>query len=113
MNAPAKHNHTIHQNQCHFGWNNANKPVVQAKPGETIEFHPLDASAGQITPTSVVADVPKIDFAKVNPVAGPVYVDGRGSGCSPISSRSRRCTSGNTIRSRWRRRCTGRAGAYR
>ncbi len=50
MNAPAKHNHTIHQNQCHFGWNNANKPVVQAKPGETIEFHPLDASAGQITP---------------------------------------------------------------
>ena len=48
MNAPAKHNHTIHQNQCHFGWNNANKPVVQAKPGETIEFHPLDASAGPV-----------------------------------------------------------------
>ena len=76
MNIPTKHSHTIHQNQCHFGWNNANKPVVQARPGETIEFHPMDASAGQITQQSTVADVPKLDFARVNPVAGPVYVDG-------------------------------------
>ncbi len=74
MNVPAKH--TIHETQCHFGWNNANKPVVHAAPGEVIEFHPLDASAGQITRTSTVADVPKIDFSRVNPVAGPVYIDG-------------------------------------
>jgi acetamidase/formamidase len=74
MNVPAKH--TIHETQCHFGWNNANKPVVHAAPGEVIEFHPLDASAGQITRTSTVAGVPKIDFSRVNPVAGPVYIDG-------------------------------------
>jgi acetamidase/formamidase len=36
----------------------------------------MDASAGQITQKSTVADVPKLDFARVNPVAGPVYVDG-------------------------------------
>src|SRR5215813_3492358 len=76
MNIPTKHSHTIHQNQSHFGWNNANKPVVGAAPGESIEFHPMDASAGQITQASTVADVPKIDFAKVNPVVGPVYIDG-------------------------------------
>jgi acetamidase/formamidase len=74
MNVPAKH--TIHETQCHFGWNNANKPVVHAAPGEVIEFHPLDASAGQITRASTVADVPKLDFSRVNPVAGPVYIDG-------------------------------------
>ena len=39
MNIPTRHSHTIHQNQCHYGWNNANEPVVQAMPGETIEFH--------------------------------------------------------------------------
>ncbi|MGH9201695.1 MAG: acetamidase/formamidase family protein, partial [Vicinamibacterales bacterium] len=49
---------------------------VQAKPGEIIEFHPMDASAGQITQKSTVADVAKLDFARVNPVAGPVHVDG-------------------------------------
>ena len=36
----------------------------------------MDASAGQITQKSTVADVPALDFATVNPVAGPVYVDG-------------------------------------
>ncbi|MEZ5923119.1 MAG: acetamidase/formamidase family protein [Hyphomicrobiaceae bacterium] len=70
------HNHTIHQHQCHFGWNNANQPVVMARPGETIEFHPVDSSGGQLTPASTVADIAKLDFGKVNPVAGPVYIDG-------------------------------------
>jgi acetamidase/formamidase len=70
-----KHNHhTIHE--CHFGWSNANKPEVRIAPGETIEFHPVDSSGGQITETSTLDDLGKLDFAKVNPVAGPVYVDG-------------------------------------
>ncbi|MBL8906642.1 MAG: acetamidase/formamidase family protein [Rhizobiales bacterium] len=70
------HNHTIHNHQCHFGWDNSNKPVVKAKPGETIEFHPVDSSGGQLNPKSTVADVVALDFAKVNPVAGPVFIDG-------------------------------------
>ena len=73
---PHHHNHTIHQHQSHFGWDNANKPVVTIAPGETVEFHPVDSSGGQLNPNSTVADIPKLDFGKVNPVAGPVYVDG-------------------------------------
>ena len=70
------HNHTIHKHQCHFGWDNSNQPVVMAKPGETVEFHPVDSSGGQLTAESTVADIAKLDFGKVNPVAGPVYIDG-------------------------------------
>jgi acetamidase/formamidase len=70
------HNHTIHAHQCHFGWDNANQPVVMAKSGETIEFHPMDSSGGQLTKDSTVADIAELDFAKVNPVAGPVHIDG-------------------------------------
>jgi acetamidase/formamidase len=70
------HNHTIHSHQCHFGWNKDNQPVVMAKPGETIEFHPVDSSGGQLTPKSTVADIATLDFARVNPVAGPVHIDG-------------------------------------
>jgi acetamidase/formamidase len=70
------HNHTIHKHQSHFGWNNANKPAVTIAPGETIEFHPEDSSGGQLNPKSTVADIPTLDFGKVNPVAGPVYIDG-------------------------------------
>jgi acetamidase/formamidase len=71
-----KHNHTIHQQNCHFGWSNANRPVVKIAPGETVEFHPVDSSGGQITAQSTVGDIAKLDFAKVNPVAGPVFLDG-------------------------------------
>jgi acetamidase/formamidase len=68
------HNHTIHQS--HFGWNNANAPAARVAPGETVEFHPIDSSGGQLTANSTVADIATLDFGKVNPVAGPVYVDG-------------------------------------
>ena len=71
-----KHNHTIHQHQCHFGWNKDNPPVARIAPGETVEFNPVDSSGGQLTVKSTVADIPGLDFGKVNPVAGPVYVEG-------------------------------------
>lgn len=68
--------HTIHSHQSHLGWNNANLPVARIAPGESIEFHPLDASGGQLTAASSVADVARLDFSKVNPVTGPIYIDG-------------------------------------
>ena len=68
------HQHTIHQ--CHFGWNRDIPPVARVAPGETLEFNPLDSSGGQLTPKSRAADIAALDFAKVNPVAGPVYVEG-------------------------------------
>src|SRR2546428_10479971 len=68
--------HTIRRQQHHFGWNHANSPVVTIAPGETVEFHPPDSSGGQLTPASTVADIATLDFAGVNPVAGPVSIDG-------------------------------------
>ena len=98
---------------------------------------PVDASGGPASAgIDTVADVATLDFGKVNPVTGPVYVDGaepgdaikvtllrasrpragagrptsRASACSPTSSRSRRCISGTTTRRRWRRRLYGPGG---
>ena len=68
--------HTLHAHQGHLGWNRAFPPVVTVAPGAIIEFHPLDASGGQITPSSTLADLAALDFTRVNPVTGPVYVDG-------------------------------------
>lgn len=69
-------NHTIHRQHHHFGWNQDFPPAVNAKPGETIHFECLDSSGNQLSPKSSVSDVIKLDFAKVNPVTGPVYVEG-------------------------------------
>jgi len=35
LNSPR---HTIHREHHHFGWDNANQPVLTVAPGETVEF---------------------------------------------------------------------------
>jgi acetamidase/formamidase len=67
---------TIHRDRHHFGWNNANEPALRVGPGETVSFEVVEASGGQLTRASTVADVAALDFARVNPVTGPVYVEG-------------------------------------
>ena len=71
-----KCDYTIHGRHHHFGWDNRNAPAQRVAPGSTIEFECLDASGGQLTPESTLADVSALDFARLNPVTGPIYVDG-------------------------------------
>jgi acetamidase/formamidase len=68
--------HTIHGANHHFGWDNSFSPAVMVAPGDRLHLECLDSSAGQFTPQSTTADVPNLDFGKVNPVTGPIYVDG-------------------------------------
>ncbi len=69
-------NHTIHRHRHHFGWDNAIPPVMTVAPGTTVTFETVDASGGQLGPDSTVEDVGRLDFARVNPVTGPVFIDG-------------------------------------
>ncbi len=68
--------YTIHGRQHHFGWDNSLKPALRVAPGATIEFECQDSSAGQLTPGSTVDDVKALDFGRINPVSGPIFMDG-------------------------------------
>ncbi len=68
--------HTIHRARHNFGWNRDFPPALHARPGETIHFECLDSSGGQLGRDSTVAEVGTLDFGRVNPVTGPVYVEG-------------------------------------
>jgi acetamidase/formamidase len=68
--------HTIHRHQHHIGWNNAFEPVLRIAPGESVEFDVNDSSSGQISPRSTAADIANLDFGRINPVCGPVFIDG-------------------------------------
>lgn len=70
------HQHTIHREHIHHGWNNALTPALRIAPGESIQFETLDASSGQLNKTSTAQDLAKLDLGRVNPVTGPVYIDG-------------------------------------
>jgi acetamidase/formamidase len=67
--------HTIHGDCHHFGWDNALPPVLTVAPGATLAFDCLDASGGQLTSGSTVADVTCLDFGRINPVNGPIFID--------------------------------------
>jgi acetamidase/formamidase len=69
-------NHTIHSAQHNFGWNRDFPPALTAKPGETILFECMDSSGGQIGADATLATLANLDFGKINPVSGPVYVEG-------------------------------------
>lgn len=68
--------HTIHRRHCHHAWDRAIAPILTVAPGERIVFDVTDASSGQITPESAASVFAGYDAARVNPVTGPVYVDG-------------------------------------
>ena len=68
--------YTIHGAQHHFGWDRSIPPVASVAPGSTIEFECQDSSAGQLSPNSSVDDVKTLDFGKINPVSGPLFIEG-------------------------------------
>lgn len=68
--------YTIHGANHNFGWNRDFTPALTVKPGSTIHFECMDSSAGQLGADSTVQSVIDLDFNKVNPVTGPVYVEG-------------------------------------
>lgn len=68
--------YTIHAHSHHFGWDNTIEPVQTVAPGETVSFGCLDSSAGQLTPESNAADLARLDVQRVNPVTGPIRIDG-------------------------------------
>jgi len=115
-----KPDYIIHADQSHYGWNRSIPPVVKVNPGSVVEVETVDASGGQIRADSTLEHVKNLDFEKVNPVTGPVYIEGAEAGdvlkvtilsfkpsgwgwsavipglaCWQINSRSRRFISGN------------------
>jgi len=76
-----EHNHpymTIHDfhNHSHIGWDNSLKHITEIDSGQVVSFEIIEASGSQFTKHSTVEDVKKLDFSKVNPTVGPIYVKG-------------------------------------
>jgi acetamidase/formamidase len=73
---------TIHvaKQQYHLAWDHAIPPIARIASGETLNFDLLDASCGQIGPDATVDAIRTLDFARVDQVNGPIYVEGAAPG---------------------------------
>ena len=72
--------HTVHERHHQHVWDKDVDPVLEVDDGTTVEFETMDASGGQLDASSTAADLASVDFDRVNPVTGPVFVKGAGPG---------------------------------
>jgi acetamidase/formamidase len=62
--------------QTHLGWSRDHEPLLSVSSGSEVGFETADASGGQLGPGSTHSSVTSLDFERVNPVCGPVFVEG-------------------------------------
>jgi acetamidase/formamidase len=60
----------------HTVWDRSIPPAAHVAPGDEVTIEVANSSGGQLAEDSTAADVATLDFTKVNPVTGPVAVDG-------------------------------------
>jgi acetamidase/formamidase len=58
-----------------MGWNRDREPAVSVASGAAITLETQDASGGQLSQSSSAADIASLDFGRVNPVTGPIFVE--------------------------------------
>jgi acetamidase/formamidase len=68
--------HHVPRERSHFGWDNSIVPVLEVESGTVVELEVRDASGGQLDRSSDAAAVAALDFERVNPVTGAVFVKG-------------------------------------
>ena len=68
--------HELRHDAYEYAWDNSFEPALEIESGEAVLLHVRDASDEQIGPDSTADAVAALDFGKVNPVSGPVFVKG-------------------------------------
>lgn len=71
-----KHDYTIHKHCHHNCWDHQLEPAITIQPDKSVYFETIDSSGGQLNAKSKVSDVSDLDFGKVNPVTGPIFIEG-------------------------------------
>lgn len=60
----------------HTKWDNSLPPAIEIDSGDVVVCETEEVTGGQITPASSAADLGNIDFDRIYPLAGPIYVRG-------------------------------------
>jgi acetamidase/formamidase len=72
--------HYFPDDQVHFTWDTGHEPVLTVESGDTVVVHTRDVSDNQITPSSTSADIARLDWDRVYPLAGPIAIEGAAPG---------------------------------
>ena len=68
--------HRIGRDKFHFKWDNGLEPVVEIDPGDAVHFDTEEVTAGQLQKGDPASRLGTLDFNRLYPLGGPVYVRG-------------------------------------
>jgi acetamidase/formamidase len=66
----------LKRSQTHGAWDRSIPPVLHIAPGDTVSVELENASGGQLSAASDASALATLDFSRINPVTGPIFVDG-------------------------------------
>src|SRR3954451_24616854 len=72
--------HYFPTDRVHFTWDTGNEPGLTVADGDTVVFETRDVSDNQIGPGSASSVIAGLDWERVYPLAGPVFVEGADPG---------------------------------
>ena len=68
--------HSIPVGRVHYKWDRANPPAIEIEPGDIVHCETEEVSGGQLQPGMPASTLTKLDFNRLYPLAGPVFVRG-------------------------------------
>jgi acetamidase/formamidase len=68
--------HTVGKDTFHYKWDNSLPPAVEIEPGEVVHFETEEVTAGQLKNGDPASRLGELDFDRLYPLGGPVYVKG-------------------------------------
>jgi len=66
----------IPEDMIHYTWDAGHKPAVTVDTGDVVVVRTRDVSDNQITPESTSAVMSTLNWERVYPLAGPIYING-------------------------------------
>ncbi|HXM58598.1 MAG TPA: acetamidase/formamidase family protein [Candidatus Dormibacteraeota bacterium] len=68
--------HVLERGRVHYKWDNSLAPAIEVEPGDVVHFETEEVTDGQITPGCPASLLGQLDFDRLYPLAGPVFVKG-------------------------------------
>jgi acetamidase/formamidase len=68
--------HTLDRGKIHYKWDNSLPPAIEIESGDTVHCQTEEVTDGQIKPGMDASALGNLDFDRLYPLAGPIYVKG-------------------------------------
>src|SRR6266508_873510 len=72
--------HILERGKIHYKWDNSLPPAIEIEPGDIVHCETDEVTDGQIKPGMPASALGSLDFDRLYPLAGPIFVKGAAPG---------------------------------